>query len=241
MTVAGVLPPGVVKGSFTQPLDHFDESNPFTFEQHYWVNSRFYKPGGPVILLEGGESPGILRVPYISTGVAAKLANATGGLAMVLEHRYYGNSIPVANFSTDSLRWLTNEQAMADSANFMAKINFTASTGITDDLTAPGTPFVYYGGSYAGARSAHMRVKYPELTYGAISSSGVTHASIELWQYFDVVRKATPSCSSVLVDATLSINIALSRPDLNTPLKQLFGLEALADDDFASVLTVGNV
>ncbi|KAF8514159.1 serine carboxypeptidase S28-domain-containing protein [Gautieria morchelliformis] len=237
LAAAASFPPGIVEGTFTQPLDHFDNQNPFTFQQHFWVNSNFYKPGGPVILLEGGEAPGLDRVPFISTGVAAKLANATGGLCMVLEHRYYGNSVPVANFSTDSLRWLTNDQAMADSANFMANINFTATTGIHTDLTAPGTPYIYYGGSYAGARSAHMRVKYPELTYGAIASSGVTHASVALWQYFDVVRNAAPNCSSVLVDAVQSINVALARPDLNTPLKQLFGLDGLADDDFASILT----
>jgi Serine carboxypeptidase S28 len=238
LAVTTSFPPGIVEGTFTQPLDHFDEQNPFTFQQHFWVNSNFYKPGGPVILLEGGETPGLARVPFLSTGVAAKLANATGGLCMVLEHRYYGNSVPVANFSTDSLRWLTNDQAMADSANFMANINFTATTGIHANLTAPGTPYIYYGGSYAGARSAHMRVKYPELTYGAIASSGVTHASVALWQYFDVVRNAAPNCSSVLADAIQSINIALARSDLNTPLKQLFGLDGLADDDFASILSV---
>ena len=235
------LPPGIVAGAFTQPLDHFDKKNTFTFEQRYWVNAQYYKPGGPVILLDGGETSGLDRIPFLTTGIAAKLANATGGLGMVLEHRYYGKSVPVANLSTDALRWLTNEQAMADSANLMANFNFTATTGIESDLTAPVTPYIYYGGSYAGARAAHMRVKFPELTYGAIASSGVTHASISLWQYFDVVRNAAPHCSPVLVDAIRSINIALSRPDLNIHLKRLFGLEGLADDDFASLLTVSDI
>lgn len=34
------------------------------------------------------------------------------------------------------------------------------------------TPWIYYGGSYAGARAAHMRVQYPNLVWGAIASSG---------------------------------------------------------------------
>lgn len=38
--------------------------------------------------------------------------------------------------------WLTNEQAAADSANFMANVKFD---GIDEDLTAPGTPWIYYG------------------------------------------------------------------------------------------------
>lgn len=241
LATAAPLPPGIVAGTFTQPLDHFDKKNTFTFQQRYWVNAQYYKPGGPVILLDGGETSGMDRLPFLSTGIAAKLANATGGLGVVLEHRYYGDSVPVANFSTDALRWLTNEQAAADSANLMAKINFTATTGIKNDLTAPDTPYIYYGGSYAGARAAHMRILYPELTYGAISSSGVTHASVSLWQYFDVVRKAAPECSPIIVDAVKTINVALSRADLNTPLKRLFGLEGLTDADFASLLTVSDL
>ena len=68
----------------------------------------------------------------------------------------------------------------------MANVKFD---GISEDLTAPNTPWIYYGvsphaisvycvylvrtqGSYAGARAAHMRVLYPDLVYGAIASSG---------------------------------------------------------------------
>lgn len=237
--LAAAPPSPIVQSTFTQPLDHFDQEHVhLTFEQHYWANPQFYKSGGPVIVFDGGEGPGVERLPLLTTGIPAKLANATGGLCVVLEHRYYGTSIPVANFSTDALRWLTNDQAAADSANFMANVNFTA-LGITADLTAPGTPWIYYGGSYGGARAAHMKILYPDIVYGAIASSGVTHASVSLWQYHDVVRNAAPeNCSSILVKAVETINLALSRPDLNTPLKQLFGLDGLADDDFSSIISV---
>lgn len=53
-----------------------------------------------------------------------------------------GNSVPVTDFSTDSLRWLNNAQALEDSANFMANVKFP---GIDEDLTAPNTPWIYYG------------------------------------------------------------------------------------------------
>lgn len=39
-------------------------------------------------------------------------------------------------------RWLNNDQAAADSANFMATVKFP---GIDADLTAPNTPWIYYG------------------------------------------------------------------------------------------------
>lgn len=39
-------------------------------------------------------------------------------------------------------RWLNNDQAAADSANFMRNVKFE---GIDEDLTAPHTPWIYYG------------------------------------------------------------------------------------------------
>ena len=39
-------------------------------------------------------------------------------------------------------RFLNNEQALADSANFMANVKFE---GIEEELTAPKTPWIYYG------------------------------------------------------------------------------------------------
>lgn len=144
---------------FEQPLDHFSDTGYF-WKQRYWFSDRHYTPGGPVIVLDGGETSGVNRLPFLDIGIVNILANATGGLGVILEHRYYGKSIPVSNFSTDSLRWLNNAQAAADSARFMQQVVFA---GISANLTAPGTPWIYYGGSYAGARAAHMRILYPHL------------------------------------------------------------------------------
>jgi len=222
---------------FKQPLDHFSNTSTHTFHQRYWVNDRHYVPnsGGPVIVLDGGETSGQDRLPYLDTGIVNILAKATGGLGVVLEHRYYGASIPVDNFTTDSLRWLTNEQAAADSANFLAHVKFD---GINEDLTAPGTPWIYYGGSYAGARSAHMKILYPDLVFGSIASSAVTHAAITNWQYMDVIRVyADPKCSSHLVNSINAIDLILDAHVFTPRLKALFGLEGLQHDvDFVSVL-----
>lgn len=76
---------------FEQPIDHTDPSLG-TFKQRYWVNTRHYVPGsgGPVIILDSGETSGVDRLPYLDTGIVEILANATGGVGVVLEHRYYG-------------------------------------------------------------------------------------------------------------------------------------------------------
>ncbi|KAH9936342.1 serine carboxypeptidase S28-domain-containing protein [Fomitopsis serialis] len=222
---------------FTQPLDHFSNSS-HTFGQRYWINTRHYKPGtaAPVIVLDGGETSGEDRIPFLDTGIVEILARATGGVGVVLEHRYYGNSVPVENFTTDSLRWLNNEQSAADSAYFMANVKFP---GVDEDLTAPSHPWIYYGGSYAGARAAHMKILYPDLVYGAIASSGVTHADFENWRYMDIIRRAAePECSANLVHSVEFIDTVLSIPHLRIALKQLFGLKELEhDEDFVSLLS----
>ena len=48
----------------------------------------------------------------------------------------------VALLTTRCCRWLNNEQALEDSANFMRNVKFQ---GIDEDLTAPNTPWIYYG------------------------------------------------------------------------------------------------
>ncbi|KAK3831127.1 MAG: hypothetical protein J3R72DRAFT_527838 [Linnemannia gamsii] len=63
-----------------------------TFRQYYQINREFYKPGGPIILWLPGESP--LHSLFLRRGLAYELANATAGLLVALEHRFYGNSIP---------------------------------------------------------------------------------------------------------------------------------------------------
>ena len=77
---------------FTQPLDHFSNSGYGTFRQRFWVNARHYRldAGGPVYVLDGGETSGEDRLPFLDTGIMEILAKATGGVSVVLEHRYYG-------------------------------------------------------------------------------------------------------------------------------------------------------
>lgn len=77
--------------NFTQPLDHFHETG-HTFNQRYWVSTRHYRPGtgAPVIVLDGGETSGANRIPFLDTGIVDILTEATGGVGVILEHRYYG-------------------------------------------------------------------------------------------------------------------------------------------------------
>lgn len=81
---------------FTQPVDHFSNDT-HTFEQRYWINTRHYKPtaDAPVIVLDGGETSGADRLPFLDTGIVEILTKATGGVGVVLEHRYVLSSAMV--------------------------------------------------------------------------------------------------------------------------------------------------
>ncbi|CAK5275360.1 unnamed protein product [Mycena citricolor] len=143
------------------------------------------------------------------------LPRATAGVGIVLEHRYYGKSIPVSIFFTDNLRWLNNAQSAADSANFLANVKFE---GIEEDLTAPNTPWIYYGGSYAGARAAHIKVLYLDLVYGAISSNGVTHPDYLNWEYYKIIRNAAELvCMEHLKRAIQTIDTILAKAQAVPP------------------------
>lgn len=172
-------------------------------------------------------------------GIVHQVAKATKGLGVILEHRYYGKSFPVPDLTTDNLRFLTTEQALAEVDYFARNVKFE---GIDADLTAPNTPWVVYGGSYAGAQAAFLRVVYPETFWGAISSSGVTVAIYDYWQYFEPARLfGPPDCiknTQLLIDVVDNILLNETNAEKVQSLKEVFGLGNITDDrDFANQLT----
>ncbi|OCK77664.1 extracelular serine carboxypeptidase [Lepidopterella palustris CBS 459.81] len=229
------------------PVDHFQNESKYAphssdnFNLRYWFDASYYKEGGPVIVLESGETDASERLPFLQKGIVSQLMQATGGVGVILEHRYYGTSFPTADLSTENLRFLTTEQAMADVAYFAQNVKFA---GVNKTLTAPGTPYIVYGGSYAGAFVAFLRTQYPHLFWGAISSSGVTKAIYDYWQYFEPIRQlAPPDCVRATQQLTNVVDNILMKPNNSAKiaeLKGVFGLGNLTDNrDFANSLTGG--
>jgi hypothetical protein len=94
------------------------------------------------------------------------LAVATHGIGVVLEHRYYGTSFPTPDLSTENLRFLTTDQALADEVYFAKNVVFEGLEHL--DLTAPNVAYIGYGGSYAGAFNAFLRKLYPDVFWGML-------------------------------------------------------------------------
>ena len=196
-----------------------------------------------MIVLQSGETNGLNRLVYMQKGILAQLAEATGGMSVVLEHRYYGYSFPTRYLTTEDLRFLTTEQALADEAYFAQNIKFP---GFEDqNLTSHATPWISYGGSYAGAFSAFLRVKYPDVFWGAISSSGVTKAIYDYWAYYEPVSHyGPPFCmSSQKLFTHMVDNILLGKSgneELTQKLKTVFGMPNVTHKaDFANQLAQG--
>ncbi|GHJ84782.1 hypothetical protein NliqN6_1184 [Naganishia liquefaciens] len=149
---------------FQQPLDHMDPTNDMTLCQRYWVSLEHYagdKHGAePVYVLDGGETSGANRLPFMEKGILNILANATSGISIVLEHRYYGRSLPANqtfSLSTDNLRFLTSEQALLDTVRFIQHLDLGFLDSRLHGKTGSGDrPWIAYGGSYAGAMTAFL-------------------------------------------------------------------------------------
>lgn len=115
-------PETYTKHSFDQLIDHFPDSTRYpthtsaTFSQKYVVDNTYWSgdPDAPVFLYIGGEIDISFRYNMLQTGIMQILMNATGGLGVVIENRYYGESYPFENSTVENLQYLTTEQSVAD-------------------------------------------------------------------------------------------------------------------------------
>ena len=85
-----------------------------------------------------------------------------------------------------------------------------------------------------------MKVVYPDLVYGAIASSGVTYATIEDWQYYDIIRQfADSDCVKQIETAVSEFDDLASSPETVQTIKTFFGLPNVTHiQDVASLLAV---
>ena len=103
---------------FENQVDHFDDGNTDTYQQRFWYSEEFAQMDSqpPVFLYVCGEwtcSPPDETMYPMMVGIDH------GAILYSLEHRYYGDSQPFDDWSTENLRFLTSEQALADINTFI--------------------------------------------------------------------------------------------------------------------------
>ena len=137
---------------------------------------------------------------WLNYGLWSTLAAETNAAMFLLEHRFYGQSHPTEDMAIENMKYLSSRQALEDLATFM--------TAKSMDYNITG-PWVSYGGSYPGSLSAWLKLKYPHLVKGAVSSSGPLHAQLDYPEYLGVVRDALdttgPGCVEVISEAVYEI------------------------------------
>ncbi|OSD04708.1 hypothetical protein PYCCODRAFT_1465679 [Trametes coccinea BRFM310] len=212
---------------FEMPLDHFGNSSA-TFKNRYWVNDTYYKAGGPVFLFDSGEQNAEPLLPYYLQeyhGLSAtmRLTKRHNGLAILWEHRYYGDSLPFpVNENTTAEQWqfLTTEQALEDVVYFANKFSLSRafnaqggainSTESSNPLHPSRTPWIWLGGSYPGVRGALLRVRNPETIFAVWASSAPVHAQVDMAAYYKAAeRSLTRNCSADWVAVTRFVDDTL--------------------------------
>ncbi|CAB4063743.1 unnamed protein product [Lepeophtheirus salmonis] len=181
---------------YDQTLDHFNTKNKKAWKQRYFVNEENFKDkeNGPVFLSIGGE--GTASIGWMKYGSWYEYAQKVGALMIQLEHRFYGESHPTENLSTENLKYLTSQQAIEDIVEFIAHIK--------EKYDIPNNKWVTFGGSYPGSLSLWMRSLYPELIAGALSSSAPVEAKVDFEEYLGVVnndmRIRDPDCPAAVIE-----------------------------------------
>jgi len=171
---------------FDQKLDHFDPSNNKTWRQRYLINAENYTAGGPAFLYIAGEWE--MRTNEIHKMIFNDFNANVSAVIFGLEHRFYGQSRPTPNMEEDQLEYLDMDQALADAAYFRTEIG--RIWNLTD------VKWVAFGCSYAANLAAWIRMKYPDLFYGSLASSGPVKTVVNYKEYFSATANALKNFAS---------------------------------------------
>ncbi|KAG6009457.1 hypothetical protein E4U21_002372 [Claviceps maximensis] len=231
--------PRIRGATFRQLIDH---NNPSlgTFNQSYWYNAEFWAgPGSPIVLNAPGEFAANGFTGYTTNRtLPGVFAQTVGGATLLLEHRYWGDSSPYQNLTSETLQYLTLDQAIQDIVYFAKNVRlpFDPSGASKPDKA----PWVLSGGSYPGALTAWVHDFAPGTFWAYHATSAPVETIGDFWQYFEPVNLATPkNCSADFkrINAHFQEVLTTGNAAAKYHLKSKFGLGVLADDDFLSATT----
>ncbi|VDO20252.1 unnamed protein product [Haemonchus placei] len=227
------IPAEFETGYFTQPVDHFDNKNPSTFDQRYFKNEQWAKPDGPIFLMLGGNSPIHAQWVLNENYTYLKWAKKFGATVYLLEHRYYGESDLKTPWmeSTDITLKLTytthlsSRQMLHDVANFIRNV---------DAENGKQGKWILFGGSYAGSLALWMRKLFPDLVYGAVGSSAPLEAKMDFHEYYQVVeasiRSYSEDCAYTIGEGFEEIHDRMLTKDGRHEVSNTFSLNPPWDD-----------
>ncbi|GMY23091.1 lysosomal Pro-X carboxypeptidase-like [Fagus crenata] len=156
---------------YDQTLDHFNyqPESYTTFRQRYVMNFKRWRgarTAAPILVYLGAESS--IDGDVGSIGVLPENARLFGALELYIEHRFYGQSVPLESreevMKNATIRgYFSSAQALADYVEIILHVK--------KNLSAESSPVIVAGGSYGGMLASWFRLKYPHVALGAIASS----------------------------------------------------------------------
>ncbi|GMR34130.1 hypothetical protein PMAYCL1PPCAC_04325, partial [Pristionchus mayeri] len=178
--------PGQILSNFSQKFNHFDPLDTRRWDQRMYYNpihaDRNLASGQDIVfLMIGGEGREPAKWSGDDNVMVMQYAKQFGATVFDLEHRFFGDSRPINDMKTSSLKYLTTEQALADLAYFITSMN--------KEHGFQNPKWFTFGGSYPGALCAMFRSKYPELTAGAVCSSAPLILSLDFYRSFEYLKK----------------------------------------------------
>ena len=115
----------------------------------------------------------------------------------------------MVSLETNNLQYLSSEQAIADIAVFHDFIVRKYQLSVKNK-------WISFGGSYSGALSAWLRIKYPHLISGAIATSAPVQPELNFVEYLEVVgaslatAKQGEECPNAIRAATAKLDSMLN-------------------------------
>jgi hypothetical protein len=215
-----------IAGTYDQAVDH--RSSAGTFKQRYWYSTQFVSgPRAPVIFYFCGEAP--CSAKYVQS--MADEAKSLGAAVIGLEHRYYGESVPLGTpLTLATMKYLTIDNALEDAAAFIAWAK--------GNLLLPSGKWLAAGGSYPGMLAAYFREKHPELVAGAWASSAPVNVQLSFAGYDMTVSRALgPECALLFRQASTVAEAQYDAGKGDATLRQLLGKDyvpAISKADYMS-------
>jgi hypothetical protein len=157
---------------FSQLVDHFNclAAGNQTFSQRYLLRDADWRSGAPIFVFTGAEGGDVTRV-IGDYGSVLALAAKLGAMVVVIEGRFFGQSLPAD--SGGSGRLPLNGTAGVLSVEQMIEDYAVIIESIRDEHGAGGwsSPVFTFGGSLAGTLAALTRLSRPWLVDAAFASS----------------------------------------------------------------------
>ncbi|CAO2819561.1 unnamed protein product [Amaranthus hypochondriacus] len=214
---------------YNQILDHsnFEYLHIVTFNQIYYIDFTYWagaQAKGPILVNFGGEGPINLEVNGV--GIINLSAPKLGALIVYIEHRFYGESVPMGSIDeamndSNIRRCLTVDQALTDFADIIQHIK--------QNLSATNSPVIVIGGSYAGMLATWFRLRYPLLSVGALASSAplldfgvISPQNQNCWIVSQDFKKESEKCYNIIRQSWTIIDGVASQPQGLTILRHLF-------------------